>query len=387
MKKSIKNMLFPALAIIALPLLASCNKDLDSNPTLEEPTTFHLNTPALALGGNTYDLEKGKTINLTTSQPDYGFPLATTYQVQVSLSKDFPTEDSYTTLESSYPTANMNVDATEMNNAIVDMYQSQNSGKDPSGIVMPIYVRLRAHISNSERGYINSNIVEIPKVVVGYVATMPKAFYLAGPSIRKGENAKALAPVYGSTGEFYGIAYIGSDGKINWGTNTKPSKGFDDATIVNKADGVEVTKASDGSIHINKSGWYAFHSVVVVNKKLNKVETTLNIHNASAYIIGACAGSAWDDGNANWALKAPDNASANWESPAFVGGGELRAYIKIPGIEWWKTEFTLYKGSLYWRNVNIVDNWAKNVGADYSVVGSAGQKLYIDFDYDNGSVK
>ena len=108
------------------------------------------------------------------------------------------------------------------------------------------------------------------------------------------------------------------------------------------------------------------------------------LRTAMAFMI---AGGAWNDGDANWALKAPANASANWESPTFGGGGELRAYIKIPGVEWWKTEFTLYKGSLYWRNVNIVDNWAKNVGADYSVAGSAGQKIYVDFDYDNGSVK
>lgn len=387
MKNYIKNMLLPSIVLMALPFLASCSKDTDSNPTLQDPTTFHLNTPAIALGGNTYDLEMGKTLNLTTSQPDYGFPVATNYQVQVSLSKDYATEDSYTTLETSYPAANMNVDATELNNAVVEMYQNQNSGADPSGKVIPIYLRLRAHINNSDKGYINSNVVEIPKVVVGYVATLPKGFYLSGPSIRKGENAKQLAPVYGSTGEYYGLAYIGTDGKLNWGINTKATKGFDDATVANKVDGVEVTKATDGSIHINKPGWYAFHCIVVVDKKLNKLETTINIYPGAAYIIGACANGAWTDSDSNWALTAPTDATTNWVSPAFAGGGELRAYIKIPGIEWWKTEFTLYKGSLYWRTVNIPDNWAKNVGADYSVTGATGQKLYVDFDYDNGSVK
>ena len=105
MKKSFKNIVLPALALVTLPFMASCSKDIDSNPTLQDPTTFHLNTPALALGGNVYDLEKGKTLNLTTSQPDYVFPLATTYEVQVSLNKDFSDKDvdgvEYKTLGSS----------------------------------------------------------------------------------------------------------------------------------------------------------------------------------------------------------------------------------------------------------------------------------------------
>lgn len=386
MKKSIKNMLLFCLVTTALPFLASCDKDLDSNPTLQNPDSFVLNTPAIALGGNTYDLETAKTLNLTTTQPDYGFPLATVYQVQVALQKEFK-EDAYTTLESAYTTANMDVDGTELNNAVVDLYQNQNNGDDPSGKVMPIYIRLRAHINNSDSGYVNSNAVELPKVVVSYIATLPKAFYLAGSSIRKGENAKALAPVYGSTGEYYGLAYIGSEGDMTWGNNTKPTKGFADATIVNNVEGVSVTKGENGNLKFSKAGWYVIHAAVVVDKKLNKVLTTINIYPGAAYIIGACAGGAWTDGDANWALTAPADASSEWVSPAFVGGGELRAYIKIPGIDWWKTEFTLYKGALYWRAINIPDNWATNVGADYSVTGGAGQKLYVDFDYDNGSVK
>ena len=65
----------------------------------------------------------------------------------------------------------------------------------------------------------------------------------------------------------------------------------------------------------------------------------------------------------------------------------MRAYIKYPGIEWWRTEYTLYQGELYWRTVNIVSSWADNVGAEYSVNVSPGQKLYVDFDKNTGEVK
>ena len=102
-----------------------------------------------------------------------------------------------------------------------------------------------------------------------------------------------------------------------------------------------------------------------------------------AGIIGAVAGGSWKEDNF---FATPTDQSV-WESPTFTGGGELRAYVKIPGIDWWRTEFTLYKGNVYWRTVDIPSNWAENVGPDYSVSVSAGQKLYVDFDYMTGEVK
>lgn len=104
-------------------------------------------------------------------------------------------------------------------------------------------------------------------------------------------------------------------------------------------------------------------------------------------MIGAGAGGDWTDGNAAWAMTAPADAATAWESPAFTATGELRAYIKVPGIDWWRTEFTIYKGTCYWRNIDIPDNWAANVGADYSVTVAPGQKLYVNFDTNAAEVK
>ena len=393
MKKSFKNIVLPALALVTLPFMASCSKDIDSNPTLQEPTTFHLNTPALALGGNVYDLEKGETLNLTTSQPDYGFPLATTYEVQVSLNKNFSDKDidgvEYKTLESSYSNANMNVDAQEINNAVVEMFLDNNPGVSPSGVIMPIYVRLRAHITNSDRGYINSNVIEIPKVVVGYVASLPKNIFLAGSSIRNGESVKQLAQISGSKNEdFFGMFYVGENGSIKWGASTKVNKGYKDATVNCNDTGVTVSEAADGGIKFDKAGWYTIHLNASLDKANNKVDYTANIYPAKAYIMGAAAGNAWNDGDAEWELTPGANASEKFVSPAFAGSGELRAYIKIPGYEWWKTEFTLYSGNIFWREQNAInENWKTNLGDAYSVACNPGQKLYIDFDNDKGEVK
>ncbi len=75
-EKKISNILLAAT--FTLPLFTACETDNDSNPILNEPDTFTLNTPAYA-ANNVYDLKNAQTVELTCSQPDYGFPAATTY--------------------------------------------------------------------------------------------------------------------------------------------------------------------------------------------------------------------------------------------------------------------------------------------------------------------
>jgi hypothetical protein len=117
------------------------------------------------------------------------------------------------------------------------------------------------------------------------------------------------------------------------------------------------------------------------------VKYTFHFYPAAAYVIGAPAGGAWNDGDADWAMTAPADASGVWESPAFTAGGELRAYIKVGKIDWWKTEFTLYNGNLYWRTIDIPSNWASDAGSEFSVSCAIGQKLYVDFNKNTGEVK
>ena len=102
--------------------------------------------------------------------------------------------------------------------------------------------------------------------------------------------------------------------------------------------------------------------------------------------MGGAAGT-WDEANPAAAMQAPADQNGEWVSPAFTATGELRAYIHIPNVEWWRTEFTLLNGSLYFRDINIPENWAANAGAEYSVSCAPGQKLYVNFDKNTGEVK
>lgn len=70
--------------------LTSCEKDLDSNPTLIQPESFVLNNPEVGTG--VVDLAKSQGFNLTWSQPQYtaeNAPVVATYTIQLSTSGDF----------------------------------------------------------------------------------------------------------------------------------------------------------------------------------------------------------------------------------------------------------------------------------------------------------
>ena len=83
--KKICYSLFTAIA--AVGMLASCSSDRDSNPTMDQTvTSFVLNQPAAA--DTQIDLQTSDFVNLTTTQPDWGFPAATTYTTYVALSEE-----------------------------------------------------------------------------------------------------------------------------------------------------------------------------------------------------------------------------------------------------------------------------------------------------------
>jgi hypothetical protein len=355
-----------------------------------------LNTPANA-ANNTYDLANSDYVNLTCSQPDYGgFPLATKYMVQVSIDPNFAAADTaisnhaaYKELATPYYAAKLQVDATEINDAVVTLYQEANDGAEyPSSQVRSIYVRLHAQINNSTRGDCLSNVITLPKVLATYKApavSLPTELFIIGSSIQDAWSTwKPMAPVYGLDGEFYTVIYCPEGASFKWGTYKNDWRGYSAIKTINDDAKAGLSADNDGNVKVSKAGWYTvFFTSKIIGKE---VQYTMNFENAAAYIIGNATGS-WTDSDAALAMVAPADASGQWVSPAFTAADELRAYVKLPKIDWWRSEFTLYKGALYFRNVNIPSNWATDLGADYSVTCQPGQKLYVNFDKNTGEVK
>ncbi len=83
-----KNIFKSSLLLLgALTLFTGCKDDNGSNPTLVEPASFVLNTPAYAQ--QVIELRESSELHFTWNQPDYGFPAAVDYALQVSLDGNF----------------------------------------------------------------------------------------------------------------------------------------------------------------------------------------------------------------------------------------------------------------------------------------------------------
>ncbi|MGM9702863.1 MAG: SusF/SusE family outer membrane protein [Prevotella sp.] len=376
---------FTLLALMAFTL-TSCEKDIDSNPTFKANTTgFKLNVPANA-ANNTYDLVSSTGLNLTCSQPDFGgFPLVVDYHVQVSLKESF---DSFKELDTFFSTANMSVDATELNNAMIELYTAEMGDVEYPKETRALYVRLRAVVEGQNLGEVFSNVICLPSVLATYVPPtleLPTAAYICGSSIGDAWSTwKALAPVYGMAGEFYTMLYAPDGAEFKWGEWEQDWRGYGRVTDFDDQAGAGISGEGDSNIKIANGGWYVLY--ITTELGTNDVKWHFHILPAKAYVIGNATGD-WTDSNPAWEMTPSANAATPWESPAFTASGELRAYIKVGSIDWWRTEFTLFKGGLFWRTMDIPANWAENVGEAYSAPCAPGQKLYVNFDRNTGEVK
>ena len=380
MKKIYKSLL---LAMVAcLPFLTSCKDDHGSNPTLRIPASFVLNMPAFAVN-NVYDLPAAETLNLTTSQPDYGdIPLAVTYAPQISLDGS-----AWEELSTTFTSTDIKLSTALLNSKILELYRAAHEDADPEG-VLPLNIRLRAYLADSDiknfgQVYSNAITVNVLSYDIPSDVTLPEQIVVCGNSIAEAwKTWKPCAPVYGREGKFYTMIYNNADG-FKWGFKENDWFGYDLINeIDNQVDGLEITAASDGNIVFSKAGWYVLEFICKIVGP--EVQTKLVVAPGAAGVTGAAVD------NGSWsgvAMTAPASKDGNWTFSDFTGTGELRAYITVPGEDWWRTEFTLYQGELYWRTVDIPQNWAENVGPEYSVEVSSGKTLKINFDTNTGSVE
>lgn len=227
-----KNILKSSLLLLGgVCLFTACEDDNDSNPTLLQPDTFTLNTPAYAEVG--YDLATSTEIPFTWSQPAYGFPVAAQYQLQVSLTDTWKVSVAeaeadesgaavadYATIEDIYTEAKGALNASKLSKAV---QQIAHWEADAVPATQDINVRAFSVLAGTDTVY--SNVVTI-KTLPYYVElkdAAPQLWYLVGSCIGDGSwgnsadaIGKGLIPLMTIAGEEYDkatgtgkIAYTG----------------------------------------------------------------------------------------------------------------------------------------------------------------------------------
>lgn len=365
-------------------LFWSCEDD--DKVVLQQPESFVLNIPKYVSG--IYDLKNTETIEFTTSQPDYGFTAAAIYTVDVSLSQDFT---DYVTLPGSYTTAKFTINAADLALALVGMHGVTEESEYPAD-PHPLYVRLSSKLNDKNAGKVYSNVITLPNVK-GYFAldpmVMPENMYIIGNVAGNWgwDGATVMIPVWGSPGKFWAMQYLGQTGdgdnaEIKFNTNKEwdgNEFGFGQTTINVNSTADPGVSDSGGNIGIGNPGWY----IVVVTTTIEgrDFEYAVDFYPPYVQLQGETAGGNWDTSDVKYRFSIPElslGADAPFISPPFSNTGEIRASIKLPGHEWWHTEFMVFSGVFVPRGA----------GDDQErVTGNAGQKLYINFTTNTGKIE
>lgn len=369
------------LSVVAAGLLTltACDSDRDSNPTLQIPESFVLNTPALA--DNTYDLENSRTLRLTCSQPDYGYTAPATYSVQVALNSDM---SGNVELPTAYSKVVMDVDAQELAVAATNMLLENGRTEQDFPIVQPLYVRLKSSLGNGV-GEVFSNIIELKSTRIAFAlppVQLPEKIYFVG-GFAEWDWAKSLeaVPVNGTDNTFWHLVFIDSKEKGGIKINSKQAwngdeVGFDKVDIKDEANaGV---KSDGGNISVEKTGWYL--AVVRTSVAGRDVKYSLTLQEPNVYLMGDVIGG-WDESAEKAKFSVPETAGGEFVSPAFEaesGDGGVRVYVKIEPYDWWKSEFMVFDKKIVYRGTG---------GDQDRVSGTKGQKVYLNFLNETGYIK
>lgn len=380
MKKILKSAL---LIMMGLVMFTSCEDDNDSNPIIKTPTEFHLNTPALA--ATNIDLTNSSAIVFTCSQPNYGFPASTMYKVQVSLKEDMT---DFVELDQSFPNTVCSVDAAMLASTLTTM--ELNAGKSEADFPMDVkvYVRMRAYMTTDTGSpvadtEILSNVICLENVHLNYSlapVTMPEHLYVVGNFCGwNWGNSFEFVPVYEHPEMFWRLVWIDEGGvKINtakdWDGN---EKGYNGITVA----GDLADKISDngGNICSTTPQWYLM--VVTASVSGRDIKYTVEFNKPNVYLIGDVIGG-WDEMMDDALFSVPTEKDADFVSPEFKANtpddGGVRAYVKVPGNDWWHSEFMVLNGEIAYRGKG---------GDQDRVAGKVGQKLYLNFTTGKGSIK
>lgn len=384
------NKIFHSILILAAGafLCMSCADDNDSNPTVTTPTKFVLNTPPTA--DLPIDLANSSTINLTCSQPDYGFPASTGYTVQVALNENM---EGYKEIAQDFTSTKIGLTASTLASTLTTL--EMEAGKVEADFPMNIkaYIRVKAQMLTSNGNVVDgttilSNVVSLNNVNLKFSlppVELPKTLYVEGSfSDNKFDKAIEMTPVYGTDNVFWAMVYIDSKGvKFN------STRSFDGNEVgyagLNSIDGdlKDQIKDAAGSIASSKDQWYLM--VVTTSLEGRNILYDVQFLSPKVWLMGPCIGDdSWGEENAAGLFTAPADAGGQFESPAFTNGvpggnGDgVRIYVKVPGFDWWKSEFIILDGKIAYRGQG---------GDQERVAGKAGQKVYLNFVKGTGEIK
>lgn len=375
--------------LCGLCLFAACSDDNDSNPILGEPSEFVLNAPAVENAA--LDLGQSSKITLTCSQPDYGFPAATTYNVYVATDANM---SDATMIEINSKTTTLELDAALLASTLTDMMVQKGKVEEDFPMTIPVYFQAEAVMTATtgtslENTRIKSNVVAINKVNLAFSlppVTAPDALYVVGNFCEwNWDKSVQMVQVYDAPNIFWHMVYIDGAG-IKFNTATAwdgGERGIAGITIDPASElGDEIQDSGDGNIASSKPGWYLM--IVTASVEGRDINYSVMFNKPEVRLIGEAMGG-WDEGMEGSLFEIPTTADGEFISPVLPAlpgddSGCVRMYCKVPGYDWWKSEFIV---GLDGDKISY-----RGMGGDQDRVGCAeGERVYLSFKNDTGKIK
>lgn len=384
MKNIIKSAL---LVVMSLTLMTACSDDNDSNPSIQTPTEFKLNTPALE--NTPIDLANSSKIILTCSQPNYGYTASVQYTVQVATDENMT--DAVELSETS-TSAKVAINAASLASALTNIYVEKGKTEADFPMDVKAYFRLKANIVTSNGNVVEgteilSNVVSLNKIHLLFSlppVNLPSNVFVVG-NFCDWDWAKSfdMVQVYGTDNTFWRLVYIDDSGiKLNTVAEWNKSEvGYAGITVSGDCKDDIIDK--DGNIASSKPGWYL---VIVTTSVVNReIHYDVQFNKPTIWLIGPAAGSDdFAEEAEGWSFTVPTTKDGEFVSPAFVGSVPagtdkgVRMYVKIPGHDWWHSEFVTLDGKIKYRATG---------GDQDRATGSVGQQVHLNFAKGTGEIK
>ena len=214
-----KNILKSSLLLLCgMGLFIACSDDNDSNPTLQQPSTFPLNEPAYA--AQIVDLQNSDEMRLTWSQPEYGFPAEVSYDIQASLSGNFTISTDEANADESgslipdyaVVASGCNGGAGTIDPSVLDrnLVQIGQWTQDNIPATQSVFIRAIATTAGAEPIISNVITVNVAPYYVALKDAAPELWYLVGECVGDGSwnnsaggIGSAIFPLMTLAGESY----------------------------------------------------------------------------------------------------------------------------------------------------------------------------------------
>ena len=116
-----------------------------------------------------------------------------------------------------------------------------------------------------------------------------------------------------------------------------------------------------------------------------EIHYDVQFNKPTIWLIGPAAGSDdFAEEAEGWSFTVPTTKDGEFVSPAFVGSVPagtdkgVRMYVKIPGHDWWHSEFVVLDGKIKFRATG---------GDQDRAIGSVGQQVHLNFAKGTGEIK